>query len=63
MNHVAATIGIEQMQDLSDRIAVHYQNGLFYDAHLAEHPGNHRLAPSRQQQACVLGVHVLGTAA
>lgn len=36
LNHVAATMGIAQLQDLHHRLAVHQENGLFYDAQLPD---------------------------
>ena len=35
LNHIAATIGIAQMQHARARLKAHQQNGLFYDANLA----------------------------
>jgi dTDP-4-amino-4,6-dideoxygalactose transaminase len=39
MNHVAATIGVAQMEHLPQIVARHRDNGLFYDRVLAEIPG------------------------
>ena len=39
MNHVAATIGVAQMDHLPSIIARHQENGLYYDERLAAVPG------------------------
>ena len=39
MNHVAATIGVAQMEHLSRIVARHRENGLFYDRALGDIPG------------------------
>ena len=39
MNHVAATIGVAQMEHLPSLIARHQENGLYYDERLANIPG------------------------
>jgi perosamine synthetase len=39
MNHVAATIGVAQMEHLPQIVARHQENGLFYDQALRDIPG------------------------
>jgi len=39
MNHVAATIGVSQMEHLPSIIARYQENGLYYDKKLAAVPG------------------------
>ncbi len=39
MNHVAATVGVVQMEHLPRIVARHRENGLFYDRALADDPG------------------------
>jgi perosamine synthetase len=39
MNHIAATIGVAQMEHLPSIIARHQENGLYYDERLAAVPG------------------------
>ena len=39
MNHVAATIGVAQMEHLPRIVARHRENGLFYDRALGDIPG------------------------